>query len=334
MTQRNGRIIRQGNLNPEVQVYQYVTEGTFDSYLYQTLENKQRFISQIMTSKSPMRSCEDMDEAVLSYAEIKALCAGNPLIKEKMDLDIQVANLQTLKASYKSEHFRLEDKMLTFYPREIHSCQELIEGCQKDLRTSAGFSGEDFTGITVKGSFYPEKKEGGQALIEACRHMEKDKTVTAGSYRGFDLELKFNSLTQEYMATLRGAASHTVCLSTDPFGNLIRLDNAIAHIPDRIQMTQDRLTDLEGQQKAAEAELKKPFSKEEELKTKSERLSQLNSQLDMNAAGGIDTHRTGPTQEEAPAFAKMPPGLQRDIALLRQQKKSRNHIQRNPGWER
>lgn len=334
MTQRNGRIIRQGNQNPEVHIYQYVTEGTFDSYLYQTLENKQRFISQIMTSKSPMRSCEDMDEAVLSYAEIKALCAGNPLIKEKMDLDIQVANLQTLKASYQSEHYRLEDKLLTFYPREMANCRELIGNCKKDLEISRDTSREEFSGITVKGTFYAEKKDGGQALIDACKHMAKTDTVTIGSYRGFNLELSFNSFTQEYTATLRGAAAHTAFLSNDPHGNLIRLDNAIAHIPERIQSATDQLTNLGEQQKAAEAELKKPFSKGEELRVKSARLAELNIQLDMNAKGGKETSMENPSHEEAPAFAKMPPGLMRDIALLQQTKKNRNHLHRKPGLER
>ena len=318
MTQRNGRIIRQGNQNPEVQIYQYVTEGTFDSYLYQTLENKQRFISQIMTAKSPMRSCEDMDESVLSYAEIKALCAGNPLIKEKMDLDIQVGNLQTLKASYKSEHYRLEDKLLTFYPREIRSCQDLIDNCKKDLALCP--DQEDFPGITIGGRYYTEKKEGGQALIDACRHMPRADQVTVGSYRGFQLELSYNSFSQEYMATLRGAASHTAFLSTDPFGNLVRLDNAIAHIPERIQTAHDQLVNLNEQQKAAEAELKKPFAKEEELRTKSARLAELNIQLDMNAKGG----REAPEKTADPVYSKMPPGLQRDIAALRQYKKKRH----------
>ena len=334
MTQRNGRIIRQGNQNQEVQIYQYVTEGTFDSYLYQTLENKQRFISQIMTSKSPMRSCEDMDEAVLSYAEIKALCAGNPLIKEKMDLDIQVANLQTLKASYQSEHYRLEDKLLTFYPREMANCQELISSCKKDLELSADTCREEFSGITIKGTLYAEKKDGGQALIDACRHMAKTDTVTIGSYRGFSLELSFNGFTQEYMATLRGAAAHTVFLSNDPYGNLTRLDNAIAHIPEQVQSATDQLNNLEEQQKAAENELKKPFSKEEELKVKSSRLADLNIELDMNAKSGRETPREDPSHEEAPAFAKMPPGLMRDIALLQQKKENRNHLHRKQNMER
>ena len=283
MVQRNGRIIRQGNMNPEVEVYQYVTEGTFDSYLYQTLENKQRFISQIMTSKSPVRSCEDMDEAVLSYAEIKALCAGNPQIKEKMDLDIQVGNLQTLKASYKSEHFRLEDKLLTFYPREIHNCQEFITNCKKDMELSASTNREEFAGITVAGTHYSEKKAGGLAIIEACKQISKTEQIKIGSYRGFDLELSFNGFSQEYVATLRSAATHTAFLSNDPFGILTRLDNAIAHIPERLQTASDRLVDLEEQQKAAEMELQKPFPKEEELRVKSARLAELNVELDMNA---------------------------------------------------
>ena len=283
MTQRNGRIIRQGNQNPEVQIYQYVTEGTFDSYLYQTLENKQRFISQIMTSKSPLRSCEDMDEAVLSYAEIKALCAGNPLIKEKMDLDIQVANLQTLKASYQSEHYRLEDKLLTYYPREITNCQELIASCQKDLVISQKTSSEEFPGLTVGCSVYSKKKEAGQALIDACRKLPKTETKQIGSYRGFDLELSFNSITQEFVANLRGSAGHSAFLGNDPLGNIIRLDNALEHIPNRIEKASGELQNLKDQQTAAKAELQKPFLKEEELRSKSARLAQLNIELDMNS---------------------------------------------------
>ena len=283
MTQRNGRIIRQGNQNPEVQIYQYVTEGTFDSYLYQTLENKQRFISQIMTSKSPLRSCEDMDEAVLSYAEIKALCAGNPLIKEKMDLDIQVANLQTLKASYQSEHYRLEDKLLTYYPREITNCQELIASCQKDLVISQKTSSEEFPGLTVGCSVYSKKKEAGQALIDACRELPKTETKQIGSYRGFDLELSFNSITQEFVANLRGSAGHSAFLGNDPLGNIIRLDNALEHIPNRIEKASGELQNLKDQQTAAKAELQKPFLKEEELRSKSARLAQLNIELDMNS---------------------------------------------------
>ncbi len=283
MIQRNGRIIRQGNTNDEVKVFQYVTEGTFDSYLYQTLENKQKFISQVMSAKSPVRSCEDMDEAVLSYAEIKALCAGNPLIKEKMDLDIQVGNLQTLKASYKSEHYRLEDKLLTFYPREIHSCEEFISNCKKDIELSTLTSREDFPGITISGINYTEKKEAGLAIIDACKRMSKTDQISIGTYRGFDLELSFNSFAQEFAATLKGSAVHTAFLSNDPFGNLTRLDNAIAHIPERLQAAGDRLADLKEQQKAAELELQKPFSKEEELRVKSARLAELNVELDMNA---------------------------------------------------
>lgn len=309
MTQRNGRIIRQGNTNTEVKVLQYVTEGTFDSYLYQTLENKQRFISQIMTAKSPVRSCEDMDEAVLSYAEIKALCAGNPLIKEKMDLDIQVGNLQTLKASYKSEHYRLEDKMLTFYPREIHNCEEFIAGCKKDLELSESSSRDEFTGITVCGTHYTEKKEGGIAIIDACKRMSKSDQITIGTYRGFDLELSFNSFTQEFVATLKGSAVHVAFLSNDPFGNLTRLDNAIAHIPERLQAAGERLTDLKEQQKAAEVELQKPFPKEEELRVKSARLAELNVELDMNAKQPqndqrSDENRSDKSLEENPLEKK------------------------------
>ena len=313
MVQRNGRIIRQGNQNPEVHIYQYVTEDTFDAYLFQTLEKKQQFISQIMTSKSPARSCEDVDESVLSYAEIKSLCAGNPLIKEKMDLDIAVATLKTLKSSYASEHYRLEDKILTFYPREIQNCQQFISACQKDLEISQATSRDEFCGMTVGGITYTEKKEAGQAVIDACKQMEKTDTVRIGTYRGFHLEITFNSFTQEFQADLRGSAAHTTFLSNDPNGNIVRLDNAISHIPERLDSAVSKLADLQEQMQAAQEELKKPFPKEQELRDKSARLVELNQQLDMNARGEEKDKAREDTHEDAPS------SIREQVALARRQ---------------
>ena len=313
MVQRNGRIIRQGNQNSVVHIYQYVTQDTFDAYLFQTLEKKQQFISQIMTSKSPARSCEDVDESVLSYAEIKSLCAGNPLIKEKMDLDIAVATLKTLKSSYSSEHYRLEDKILTYYPREIQNCEQFISACQKDLAVSEMTSRDEFNGMTVSGNTYTEKKEAGQAVIDACKRMERTETVKIGTYRGFSLEISFNSFAQEYQAVLRGAATHTAFLSNDPNGNIVRLDNAISHIPERLESAGSKLTDLQEQLQAAKEELKKPFPKEQELRDKTARLVELNQQLDMNARDTDQEKAKEDIHEDAPS------SIREQVALARRQ---------------
>ena len=296
MTQRNGRIIRQGNMNKEVKVFNYVTEGTFDSYLFQTLENKQRFISQIMTSKSPVRSCEDVDEQALSYAEIKALCAGNPLIKEKMDLDVQVAKLKMLKADHQSQKFRLEDKLLTKFPAEIQETNAHIAGLKADAQLAAAHpqGKEEFCGMTIKGVTYDEKKTAGERLVLACSELPNAEEKVIGSYRGFELSLRFDTFRSEYQALLKGQRKYTVPLGTDPLGNFIRLDNSLNNFPERINSAENELATLHQQQAAAQIEVEKPFPQEEELAEKSARLAELNAQLD------VDEKSHDPEQEEQP----------------------------------
>ena len=294
MTQRNGRIIRQGNMNKEVKVFNYVTEGTFDSYLYQTLENKQRFISQIMTSKSPVRSCEDVDEQALSYAEIKALCAGNPLIKEKMDLDVQVAKLKVLKADHQSQKFRLQDKLLTKFPADIRETNAYIAGVKADAQLAAAHPQvqEGFCGMTIKGVTYDEKKTAGERLVLACSELPNAEEKVIGSYRGFELSLRFDTFRSEYQAILKGERRYPVALGTDPLGNIIRLDNSLNNFPERINSAENELATLHQQQAAAQIEVEKPFPQEEELAEKSARLAELNAQLD------VDEKHHEPEQDE------------------------------------
>ena len=294
MTQRNGRIIRQGNMNKEVKVFNYVTEGTFDSYLFQTLENKQRFISQIMTSKSPVRSCEDVDEQALSYAEIKALCAGNPLIKEKMDLDVQVAKLKVLKADHQSQKFRLQDKLLTKFPADIQETNAHIAGLKADAQLAAAHpqGKEEFCGMTIKGMTYDEKKAAGERLVLACSELPNAEEKVIGSYRGFELSLRFDTFRSEYQAILKGQRRYPVALGTDPLGNIIRLDNSLNNFPERINSAENELATLHQQQAAAQIEVEKPFPQEEELAEKSARLAELNAQLD------VDEKSHDPEQDE------------------------------------
>ena len=294
MTQRNGRIIRQGNMNKEVKVFNYVTEGTFDSYLFQTLENKQRFISQIMTSKSPVRSCEDVDEQALSYAEIKALCAGNPLIKEKMDLDVQVAKLKVLKADHQSQKFRLQDKLLTKFPADIRETNAYIAGVKADAQLAAAHPQvqEGFCGMTIKGVTYDEKKTAGERLVLACSELPNAEEKVIGSYRGFELSLRFDTYRSEYQAILKGQRRYPVALGTDPLGNIIRLDNSLNNFPERINSAENELATLHQQQAAAQIEVEKPFPQEEELAEKSARLAELNAQLD------VDEKSHDPEQDE------------------------------------
>ena len=294
MTQRNGRIIRQGNMNKEVKVFNYVTEGTFDSYLFQTLENKQRFISQIMTSKSPVRSCEDVDEQALSYAEIKALCAGNPLIKEKMDLDVQVAKLKVLKADHQSQKFRLQDKLLTKFPADIQETNAYIAGLKGDAQLADAYpqGKEEFCGMTIKGVAYDEKKTAGERLVLACSELPNAEEKVIGSYRGFELSLRFDTFRSEYQAILKGQRKYTVPLGTDPLGNIIRLDNSLNNFPERITAAENELDTLHQQQAAAQIEVEKPFPQEEELAEKSARLAELNAQLD------VDEKSHEPEQDE------------------------------------
>ena len=283
MTQRNGRIIRQGNQNKEVQIYQYVTEGTFDAYLYQTLENKQKFISQIMTSKSPVRSCDDVDEQALSYAEIKALCAGNPLIKEKMDLDIDVARLKVLKADYQSQQYRMEDKLLKYFPAEIEKQTGYVHGFEADNKTAESHPqiADGFCGMEILGKNYTEKADAGGMILAACKEMKGTEPISLGNYRGFQMELSFDSFQHEFDIVLKGAVSHRVPLGTDARGNIIRLDNALSGLPEKMENARDKLINLYNQQEATKAELGKPFPQEAELAQKSARLAELDAALNM-----------------------------------------------------
>ena len=301
MTQRNGRIIRQGNMNKEVKVFNYVTEGTFDAYLWQTLENKQRFISQIMTSKSPVRSCEDVDEQALSYAEIKALCAGNPLIKEKMDLDVQVAKLKVLKADHQSQKFRLQDKLLTKFPADIQETNAHIAGLKADAQLAAAHpqGKEEFCGMVIKGVTYDEKKTAGEQLVLACSELPNAEEKVIGSYRGFELSLRFDTYRSEYQAILKGQRKYTVPLGTDPLGNITRLDNSLNNFPERITAAENELDTLHQQQAAAQIEVEKPFPQEEELAEKSARLAELNAQLDVDEKSH-ESEQEEEEQENAP----------------------------------
>ena len=296
MIQRNGRIIRQGNRNKEVQVYQYVTEGTFDAYLYQTLENKQKFISQIMTSQSPVRSCDDVDEQALSYAEIKALCAGNPLIKEKMDLDIDVARLKVLKADHQSQQYRMEDKLLKYFPVEIEKQTSYIHGFEANMKTVEAHPqiAEGFCGMEIMGKAYTEKADAGEILLAACKDTKSADPVLLGSYRGFQMELSFDSFRNEFDVTLKGAVSHRVALGTDARGNITRLDNALAGIPERLERANEQLNNLYNQQEAAKAEVGKPFPQEAELTAKSQRLAELDAALNTEDSAEKRDERSEP----------------------------------------
>ena len=291
LTQRSGRIIRQGNSNEQVKIFRYVTEDTFDAYLWQTVENKQKFISQIMTSKSPVRSCEDIDEAALSYAEIKALCAGNPLIKEKMDLDIEVAKLKLLKANHQSTKYRLEDNLLKHFPESIERHKGYIKGFEQDIvtlteHTPKVLQGElpkdDFK-ITIKGDTLTDKDNAGAAILEACKEVKNSDPVEIGSYKGFTMMLSYGGMMDGHQLTLKGAMSHTTKLGLDARGNLTRIDNALNNMPQRLQAVQKELENLYNQQAAAKVEVQKPFMQEQELKEKTARLTVLDRELNMSA---------------------------------------------------
>ena len=304
MTQRNGRIIRQGNQNKQVYVYNYVTESTFDAYLYQTLENKQKFISQIMTSKSPMRSCDDIDEQALSYAEIKALCAGDPRIREKMDLDVQVAKLKVLRGDFQNQKYRLEDKLLKTFPEEIQKQKTRIAALQQDSQIAAAHpqDKENFCGMTIKGMVYDDKKAAGERLLLARQEMPNADMMLLGTYRGFELNIRFDSFKNEHQAVLRAELSYPVSLGDDARGNITRLDNAIDNFADRIADAENALQNLEQQKQAAEVEVAKPFAQEEELAEKSARLAELNALLNIDRDRSSSQDAPEETEEtEAPA---------------------------------
>ena len=284
LEQRSGRIIRQGNRNKEVHIYRYVTESTFDAYLWQTVENKQKFISQIMTSKSPVRSCEDVDETALSYAEIKALCAGDERIKEKMDLDVDVARLKLMKASHQSQQFRLEDNLLRHFPEQIRQNESFVEGFTADMQTLAGHPHpvDGFAGMEVKGDLLTDKDNAGAAILEAFKDAKGLEPVPIGSYRGFSMSLTVENFGKDFILTLKGRMSHRVELGKDARGNLVRIDNALAQMPERYKTVQGRLENVQAQLATAKAELGKPFPQETELKEKSARLAELNAELNID----------------------------------------------------
>lgn len=296
LQQRAGRIIRQGNMNPEVHIYRYVTEATFDAYLWQTIENKQKFISQIMTSKSPVRACDDIDEATLSYAEVKALCAGDDRIREKMDLDIEVSKLKLLKANHQSQQFRMQDDIARHYPVKIENYKQVIAGLEKDNNTavSSPHPTDGFCGMKVNGSFYADKEEAGKAILDSCKSVTGAEPVTIGSYRGFSMAMSVEDFGRQFVLTLRGEMSHRVELGKDVRGNIVRIDNALSQIPARIQAAQAQLENVKNQLETAKAEVNKPFPKEDELKTKSARLSELNAELNID-------ERTPTCEKEKPS---------------------------------
>ena len=305
LQQREGRIIRQGNENPEVDIFTYVTENTFDSYLYQLVESKQKFIGQIMTSKSPVRSAEDIDETALSYAEIKALCAGNPYIKEKMDLDIDVARLKLLKANHLSQRYGLEDQILKEFPQKIKSLEQRIEGYAADIDQLKRntLPGEDgFSPMILPGGTVTDKKAAGEGILALCKSMKSPDPIHIGEYRGFDMELSFDAYSREYRITLKNELRHTVPLGTDIFGNVQRLDNALGAFEEKMTACKEQLDNTHVQLENAKVEVQKPFPQEDELKTKTERLNELNALLN------LDKHENeivdGERSEEEPQRSK------------------------------
>ena len=291
LAQSKGRIERQGNQNPLVHVYRYVTEGTFDAYLWQTVENKQKFISQIMTSKSPVRSCDDVDETALSFAEIKALCAGDPRIKERMDLDVEVSRLKLMKADHQSKQYRLEDQLLKYFPEEIEKHKGFIKGFESDLEVLAAHPHPEdgFAGMEIRGDLLTDKENAGAALLDACKEVKTSDPVQIGSYRGYAMSVEFSAWKQEYTLLLKGQMTHRATLGTDPRGNLTRIDNALAQMPQRLEAAKAQLDNLYQQQAAAKEEVGKPFLYEEELRGKNARLVELDTLLNIDGKGPAHT---------------------------------------------
>ena len=306
LTQRKGRIERQGNQNKLVHVCRYVTEGTFDAYLWQTVENKQKFISQIMTSKSPVRSCEDVDATALSFAEIKALCAGDPRIKERMDLDIEVSKLKIMKADHNSKQFRLEDSLLKYFPEKIEEHKGFVRGLEADMQTLAAhpLPAEGFVGMEIRGDRLTDKENAGAALLDTCKEVKGKDPVQIGSYRGFTMSVAFDSMWKTYTLTLKGQMTHRVELGSDARGNLVRIENALDKMPERLRSVQDQLENLYNQQAAAKAEVGKPFPQEQELTAKTARLIELDMELNLDGKGQ-------PQPEQAIAKSARPSVLDR-----------------------
>ena len=323
MQQRKGRIERQGNQNEKVHVFRYVTEGTFDAYLWQTVENKQKFISQIMSSKSPVRSCDDVDEVALSFAEIKALCAGDPRIKERMDLDVEVSKLKIMKADYKSKQYRLEDNLLRHFPEQIEKLKGYIQAIQEDMQTldAHPHPTDGFAGMTVLADELTDKDNAGAALIEAAKKATGLDPVEVGTYRGFQMSVTLEDFGKKYVLTMQGRLRHQATLGSDPRGNLIRLDNALAQMPQRLKAFQTQLDETYHQQEAAKAELGKPFPYEEELRDKTARLIFLDAELNLDA-------NKGGQQEQVVAKAARPSVLDKlrsQPAPIRTDKRQKRH---------
>ena len=323
LAQRKGRIERQGNQNPLVHVYRYVTEGTFDAYLWQTVENKQKFISQIMTSKSPVRSCDDVDETALSFAEIKALCAGDPRIKERMDLDVEVSKLKLMKADHQSKQYRLEDQLLKYFPEEIKKNKGFIAGLEADMSTLAAHPHPEdgFAGMEVRGDVLTDKENAGAALLDACKEVNGSDPVPIGNYRGFAMSASFDAFRQEYTLLLKGKMTHRASLGTDPRGNLTRIDNALAQMPQRLEAVKNQLDNLYQQQAAAKEEVGKPFPYEEDLRVKSARLVELDTLLNIDGKG-----RSSPeTVVAKSARPSVLEGLRRPVPPRTADKKTKTH---------
>ncbi len=323
LAQRKGRIERQGNQNPLVHVYRYVTEGTFDAYLWQTVENKQKFISQIMTSKSPVRSCDDVDETALSFAEIKALCAGDPRIKERMDLDVEVAKLKLMKADHQSKQYRLEDQLLKYFPQEIETNKGYIQGFEVDLETLVAHPhpADGFAGMEIRGDVLTDKENAGAALLDACKEVKTSDPVQIGSYRGFIMSVEFEAWKQEYTLLLKGQMTHRATLGTDPRGNLTRIDNALAQMPQRLEAVKNQLENLYQQQAAAKEEVGKPFPFEDDLRIKSARLVELDTLLNIDGKG----HAQPETVAAKSARPSVLDSLKRPVPPRSPEKKPKQH---------
>ena len=323
LAQRKGRIERQGNQNPLVHVYRYVTEGTFDAYLWQTVENKQKFISQIMTSKSPVRSCDDVDETALSFAEIKALCAGDPRIKERMDLDVEVSRLKLMKADHQSKQYRLEDQLLKYFPQEIETNKGYIQGFEADLETLSTHPhpADGFAGMEIRGDVLTDKENAGAALLDACKEVKTSDPVQIGSYRGFTMSVEFQAWKQEYTLLLKGQMTHRATLGTDPRGNLTRIDNALAQMPQRLEAVKNQLENLYQQQAAAKEEVGKPFPFEDDLRVKSARLVELDTLLNIDGKG----HAQPETVVAKSARPSVLDSLKRPVPPRSPEKKPKQH---------
>ena len=329
LTQRSGRIIRQGNMNEKVHICRYVTEGTFDAYSWQTVENKQKFIAQVMTSKTPVRSCEDVDETALSFAEIKALCAGDPRIKERMDLDVQVSKLKIMQADHRSQQFKLEDRLIKYFPEKIEENKGFIRGLEADIKTLAAhpLPEEGFVGMEIRGDVLTDKENAGAALLDAIKELRGFQEVPIGSYRGFAMSAFYEPFQNAYILNLKGEMTHRVELGTDPRGNLIRIENALAQMPNRLQSVRNQLETLEQQQTAAKAEYGKPFPQEQELAEKTARLIELDLELNLD---GRNEPEAIPSDEVAKREGPLPKSERPSVLAMLEQKPPPREMPEHP----